>query len=132
MPISLKHLLSSFFLPTPKLFPLPCTQIYFSLSIFYTVFFFALEFEDGISGTQRGYIIFCRPLQRLPGSLCFSSPDHPLLSSLPDVLPCHFDGSAGHRTISLMTWSQSQQSSLTKTHKLERLDVCRFEKKCSK
>lgn len=85
-----------FFFRPQKTFPLPCTQISFSPSIFYPIFSFALEFEDGISGTQKGYIIFCWPLLRLPGSLSafFYWPPSPI----PDVLPCHFDGSVGQST----------------------------------
>lgn len=57
-----------------------------------------------------------------------SSLGHLLLCGLPNVLPCHFDGSAGHGTISLMTWSQTLQSSLTKTLKLEGQLTCRGRK----
>lgn len=109
-----------FSFPSLKLFPLPCTHISFSLSIFNPIFLFALEFKDGISGTRRGYIIFCRPLLRLPASLCFLllNTSHCLVSPV----PCHVTLMAVQDTVLsfLMTWSQTQQSSLTKTHKLDR------------
>lgn len=100
---------------------------YLSLFSFSTPFSsLPLSLRMAFQGHRKGYIIFSRHLPRLPGSFCFLPPPHHLvLSGLPDVLPCHLDASA--QSISLMTRSQTQQPSLTKTEKLERpLTFCKI------
>lgn len=120
MRASLKHLLllSSRPLPT-KLLTLPCAQMSLSLSIFYPIFFFALEFEHSISGTQREYIIFCPASPETSLLSLLSSSGNLLLCGLPDDLPCHFDGSVGQSTLLLMNRPQSQKSYLTKAKPLK-------------
>ncbi|MEQ2162777.1 hypothetical protein GOODEAATRI_023259, partial [Goodea atripinnis] len=84
------------------LLTLSCAQMSLSPFIFYLIFFFALEFEHGVSGTQRGYIIFC-PASPETSLLCLlSSPENLLRCGLPDDLPCHLIGSVGQSTPLLM------------------------------